>query len=233
MFIPLGDDNSRRRTNPLIVYIIIGINAFVWWLQLSGGDAFTYAFSTVPFEITHHTDLASAVNLNLGGERVAIPQYPGPSPIYLTILSSMFMHGSWMHIIGNMLYLWIFGDQIEDFLGHIKFALFYLICGVAASAAHILAAPDSVIPSLGASGAIAGVLGAYLVMYPRNSVRVLLMRQIVILPALVVLGFWIVLQFLGQANAAIEPTGVAYMAHIGGFISGVFLILLFGRRRQQ
>ncbi len=230
MFIPLGDDNSRRRTFPFIVLLIIGLNAVVWMLQLKGGEAFTYAFSTVPYEITHKVDLASTVRLNLGNEVIKIHHFRGPDPIYLTLLFSMFMHGSWMHIIGNMLYLWIFGDQIEDLMGHLRFALFYLLCGVAASAAHIYSDPNSMLPSLGASGAIAGVLGAYLITNPGNRVRVLVFRDIVILPASVVLGFWIVLQIMGQAQSQVQSGGVAYMAHIGGFFAGILLLPILRRR---
>ena len=144
----------------------------------------------------------------------------------------MFMHASWMHIIGNMLYLWIFGDNIEDRIGHGKFLAFYLLCGLAASVAHILVGTDSVIPSLGASGAIAGVLGAYLVLFPKRKVKVLMMRQVVDLPAFMVLGLWILLQIFAQISVVGgEGGGVAYMAHIGGFAAGVALILLLGGRR--
>jgi membrane associated rhomboid family serine protease len=136
-----------------------------------------------------------------------------------------------MHIIGNMLYLWIFGDNIENRIGHVKFALFYLVCGVVASAAHIFVGTDSIIPSLGASGAIAGVLGAYLVLFPKRSVRVLMMRQVVKMPAFIVLGLWILLQVFSQISVVGGAGGgVAYMAHIGGFVAGVALIFLFGGR---
>jgi membrane associated rhomboid family serine protease len=142
----------------------------------------------------------------------------------------MFMHGGWMHLIGNMLYLWVFGDNIEDRWGHVKFLVIYLICGIVASLAHIFFNLQSTIPSLGASGAISGVLGAYLVMFPRNRVRVLMGRGIVHLPAIVVLGFWIVLQFInqiGQMGRTTETAGVAYWAHIGGFIAGVVFAFVF------
>jgi membrane associated rhomboid family serine protease len=168
----------------------------------------------------------------------AIPEYPGPSPIWLTILTAMFMHGGFMHIIGNMLYLWIFGDNIEDNFGHGTFAIFYLICGVAATFAQIFVDPTSVIPNLGASGAIAGVLGAYLLMFPRGSVSVLMGRGIIPMPAIIVIGFWALLQFLSGfgAIATTEQTaggGVAYMAHVGGFIAGLVLAVLMGGTRQQ
>jgi membrane associated rhomboid family serine protease len=230
MFIPIGDDNSGRRVTPFVVYLLIAANALVWWMQLTAGEAFTYGFSAVPFEITHGVDLVSTSVVGVHGRDFAIPQYPGPSPIYLTVFSAMFMHGGWMHILGNMLYLWIFGDQIEDLLGHFKFLLFYVVCGVAAAGAQIFYSPDSMIPTLGASGAIAGVLGAYLIKYPKNNVRVLVGRYITHMPAYIVLGFWIVLQVISQAGTpAGKASGVAYMAHIGGFAAGVALVLLFGR----
>ena len=148
----------------------------------------------------------------------------------------MFMHGGWMHILGNMLYLWIFGDNIEDNFGHAKFLIFYLICGAVASFYHILVDPDSVIPSLGASGAIAGVLGAYLILFPKNRVRTLLplgfLWTTIELPAVVVLGFWIVIQIFSQYTATVKSGGgggVAYMAHIGGFVAGLALCFLFRR----
>jgi membrane associated rhomboid family serine protease len=149
------------------------------------------------------------------------------------------MHGGWLHILGNMLYLWIFGDNVEDNFGHGKFALFYLICGIAASFAQIMVDPQSPIPSLGASGAIAGVLGAYLVMFPRNRVRNIVMLGFIWttieLPAILVLGFWIVIQIFSQYTSSLEQGhsgGVAYMAHIGGFVTGLILSFLFRTRRH-
>ncbi len=231
MFIPIGDDNSRRETTPIIVYLLIAANFAVWMKQLSLGDAFTMGYSTIPYELTHGVDLAGMHIVRAGDEAVRMDFYPGPHPIYLTALSSMFMHGSWMHILGNMLYLWIFGDQIEDLLGHGKFLLFYLLCGLAADAAQVMAAPDSLIPCLGASGAIAGVLGAYLVRFGSNPVRVLTNRGVANVSAIYVLGFWIVLQFLGQAGSATGvQSGVAYLAHIGGFIAGIVLVFVVPRR---
>ena len=233
MVIPIGDERTGREVPPYIVVGLIAVNAIVWLIQLTAGDTFTNGYATVPFEITHGQDLVGIQTIHVGGESFPIQEYPGPSPIYLTLLTSMFMHGSWMHIIGNMLYLWIFGDQIESLLGHGRFVFFYLVCGLAASVAQILYGPDSVVPSLGASGAIAGVLGAYLVKFPRNRVRVLIARGgITEMPAMVVLGLWILLQIVSQVGTtAGEATGVAYMAHIGGFIAGLVLIFLLGRKR--
>jgi membrane associated rhomboid family serine protease len=241
MLLPIGDDNTGRRTTPIVVYTLIAINAIVFLvfqqtISTEAGFEFTYAYSVVPREITHNVDLVAPVRIPGVGD---VPQFPGPSPIWLTILSSMFMHGGWMHILGNMLYLWIFGDNIEDNFGHLKFLIFYLLCGVAASFAQIFADPDSVIPSLGASGAIAGVLGAYLIMVPRNRVRTLLplgfLWTTIELPAIVVLGFWIVIQIFSQYTSNVRHSGqggVAYMAHIGGFAAGLALCFLFRQRNN-
>ena len=232
MVLPLRDDDTDRHTVPVVTYALIGVNVLVWLIELSVGDRFINGYSTVPFEITHGTDLVGMQTIQAGGQSFPIRLYPGPTPIYLTLLTSMFMHASWMHIGGNMLYLWIFGDNIEDRIGSAKFLAFYLICGLAASAADIMFKTNSVIPSLGASGAIAGVLGAYLVLFPRRTVRVLVARQIVNMPAFIVLGLWILLQIFSQISIVGGQTGgVAYMAHIGGFIAGVALIFLFGGRR--
>ena len=232
MLMPLGDDNADRHIVPVVTYLLIAINAIVWLIELALGEGFINGFSTVPYEITHNTDLVGTKTIEAGGQSVSINLTRGPSPIHLTLLTSMFMHASWMHIIGNMLYLWIFGDNIENRIGHVRFVVFYLICGIVASAAHIFVGTDSVIPSLGASGAIAGVLGAYLVLFPKRKVRVLVARQIVHMPAFVVLGLWILLQLFSQISlVGGEGGGVAYMAHIGGFFAGVVLIFLFGGRR--
>jgi membrane associated rhomboid family serine protease len=205
----------------------------VWYLQLTWGEGFTAGFSAIPFEITHGIDLLKPSQIRLDGQVVTIPQAPGPSPIYATVFTSMFMHGSWMHIIGNMVYLYIFGDQIEDELGHLPFLFFYLVSGLVAAGAHILVAPDSVIPCVGASGAIAGVLGAYLVLHPTNHVQVLVFRSIVRMPALIVLGMWGVLQVFGQMSASLgQHSGVAYMAHIGGFVVGVVCGILMRLRSK-
>ena len=228
MVLPLRDDDSDRHTVPVVTYGLIAVNALVWLIEMSIGEPFINGYSTVPYEITHGTDLVGTETIRAGGQSIPIQLYPGPTPIYLTLFSSMFMHASWMHIIGNMLYLWIFGDNIEDRVGHAKFLVFYLICGLAASAAHIIFGVDSKIPSLGASGAIAGVLGAYLVLFPKRGVRVLMARQIVSMPAFMVLGMWILLQVFSQISVVGgEGGGVAYMAHIGGFVAGLVLIFLF------
>lgn len=250
MLFPIGDDNQGRLTTPYVVYIIVAINVAVFLLQLSD-DRFTLSYSAVPYKLTHNVTVVPPGHGALppgieADPRVAsgmvpvrgVPQEPGPGFIWLTLLTSMFMHGGFMHIGGNMLYLWIFGDNIEDNFGHGTFLIFYLVCGVAASLAQIFVDPNSPIPSLGASGAIAGVLGSYLIMFPRNRVRNLVFLGFffttIELPAVVVLGFWIVLQIFSQYTATYQHAsgGVAYMAHIGGFATGLVLCL-FLRRRQR
>ena len=233
MLFPLGDDNSQRQITPYVNYALIAINVVFFIAQLAD-DSFTYGYSTVPYEITNGVDLVSPAAYNRRGQMVTPPQTPGPWPIYLTLLSSMFMHGGFMHIAGNMLYLWIFGDNVEDRMGHLKYLIFYLLCGFIASGTHIAFGPESRIPSLGASGAIAGVLGAYLVLHPHQRIRVLIplgiFSQITELPALIVIGFWAVLQFFGGLGSIAETAqtgGVAYMAHVGGFVAGLVLVFLF------
>lgn len=225
MLFPIGDDNSERTIVPFVTYVLIALNVLVYFL-LQSSEAFTYGYSVVPAEITRGEDINTIISI--GGQSLRL--YPGPMPIYLTLISAMFMHGGIGHLFGNMLYLWIFGDNVEDSMGHWRFLTFYLVCGVLASLAHIFFAPNSIVPSLGASGAIAGVLGAYLVLYPRQGVRVLYWGRIVEMPALMVIGFWGFLQFLsgfGSLANAGEQGGVAYMAHVGGFVAGLGLVFLF------
>jgi membrane associated rhomboid family serine protease len=234
MLLPIGDDNTGRRSTPLVVYSLVAINIVMFLIQLSQGEAFTYAYAAVPYEITKGVDLVGPEPVG----RFAILHTPGPEPIYLTLLSSMFMHGGFMHIAGNMLFLWIFGDNVEDNFGRVRFIIFYLICGLIASFAQIAIDPGSKIPTLGASGAIAGVLGAYVVLFPHNTVRTLVglgfFWTTAELPAVIVIGIWIVLQFFGQV-ASIATTaqtgggGVAYMAHIGGAVAGLVLVFIFRR----
>ena len=223
-FFPIGDDNTERRLTPVVNYTLIAINILVYLYQVGHPD-FTLGYSVVPAEITQGRDIVGPVR-GVKGLYLA----PSPTPIYLTMLSAMFMHGGLLHIGGNMLYLWIFGDNVEDRMGHMKYFIFYIICGLLASGAHIFFAPDSLIPSLGASGAIAGVLGAYLVLFPHQGVRVFFFGGIVVLPALIVIGIWGLMQFFsgfGSLGRIGTGGGVAYMAHIGGFIAGLLLVFLF------
>ncbi|MFN0084665.1 MAG: rhomboid family intramembrane serine protease [Blastocatellia bacterium] len=225
MLFPIGDDNTGRRTLPVVTWTLIALNVMVYLYQM-GHPEFTYGYSVVPAEIMQGRDIDTLVRV--GGQGLRL--YAGPSPIYMTIFWAMFMHGGWSHIGGNMLYLWIFGDNVEDRMGPGKFLIFYLLCGVLASAAHIFVGPTSVIPSLGASGAIAGVLGAYLVLFPRQGVKVFQFGRVVEMPALVVIGLWGLLQFIngfGSLGRGGGGGGVAYMAHIGGFVAGIALVMLF------
>lgn len=224
---PIGDENEPGHGPAVATLAIIAINVLVFVvLQAFGGPdglAFTYGYSAVPLEITTGQDLVGSV----GG----IPQQPGPDPIWLTLLTSMFMHGGLLHIAGNMLFLWVFGDNVEHRMGPLVYVAFYLVAGLAGSLAQIAIDPDSAIPTLGASGAISGVLGAYLVMFPGNRVTVFLFRFITQVPALVAIGLWAVLQFINGigAFAVTDETtgGVAYMAHIGGFVVGLVAGFIF------
>jgi len=201
---PIGDDDSTERTVPIVTYALIVLNVLFFFVELSGGEPFIERWSVVPRRLT---------------------QNPGAD--FITVFTSMFMHGGWLHLGGNMLYLWIFGDNVEDRFGHAKFALFYLLCGIAATVAQVVASAGSTIPNLGASGAIAGVLAAYIILFPRGQVKVLMGRGVV------VIGLWIVLQFIngvGSITQSAETGGVAYMAHIGGFVAGLVLTFLFRGR---
>lgn len=251
MVFPLYDDNTDRTTTPFVNYAFIAANILVFVLlqQLGTNDKFTYAFSTVPLEITTGRDIvtpARVVESSLG-QRLLMPGL-GETPIsvYLTLFTSMFMHGGFAHIAGNMLFLWIFGDNIEDRLGHVRYAIFYLLCGVAASLAHVfttvaLASDQSsmLVPSLGASGAISGVLGGYMLLHPKRRVTVILFRFLTDVPAYIAIGIWFAFQLisgLGMLGGGSQQGGVAYGAHIGGFIAGLVLIKLFdrgGRARQS
>ena len=227
MLLPLDDDNTGRLITPYVTYTLIALNLAVFLLLQIPSDAFTYGYAVIPAELTRGVDITQSIQTSRG----ILPQAPGPQPIYLTILSAMFMHGGWAHLGGNMLFLWIFGDNVEDAMGHAKFLAFYLLCGALATAAHILSEPSSLMPSLGASGAIAGVLGGYLLLYPTRSVRVLFGFFLVALPAFIVIGGWIVMQVLSGVGsiAKTEETsgGVAYWAHVGGAVAGLILVSLF------
>jgi len=237
MLLPIGRAEERARVTSIVVYALIIGNFLVFLMELAGGDSFISGYAVVPWEIMHGADLTRPVFMHGVG---IIPQAPGPTPIYLTLITAMFMHSGWLHIGFNMLYLWIFGGEIEEAFGHLEFLIFYLACGVAAAFAQIWMGPDSVIPSLGASGAIAGVLGAYLRMFPSNRIRVLAPLGWLIfpirLPAVVVIGFWIAVQFFDEFasitghNAQALNGGVAYMAHIGGFLTGLALSFLWRRK---
>ena len=229
MLFPIGDDDSDLSGPAYVTLALIAANLAVFFLfqQAGANEAFTYGWSAIPLELTTGQDLTGTA---AAGERgVPIPQAPGPAPIYLTVLSAMFMHGGFLHLFGNLLYLWIFGDNVEHRFGSGVFLSFYLVSGLAATAAQVVLDPASVVPTLGASGAISGVLGAYLVLFPRNRVRAIILYFIVSVPAIVAIGLWIVFQFVNGFGAimATEETvgGVAYGAHIGGFVAGVAMAL--------
>jgi rhomboid family protein len=206
MLFPIGDDNSSRRTLPVVTYALIALNVLVFFIELNQGESFIRQWAVVPRQLVAN-----------------------PSAEIPTIFTSMFMHAGWMHLLGNMLFLWIFGDNVEDRLGRAKFLIFYLVCGIAATLAQVAVSAESSIPNLGASGAISGVLAGYLVLFPNGRVRVLMRGGVVALPALVVIGLWIVLQFIngiGSFTQSAQTGGVAYMAHIGGFVAGLALAFL-------
>ena len=211
--LPIGDDDTGRRTVPLVTYVLIALNILFFFVEQSGGDAFIGKWAFVPRRFAANP---------IGG----VP----------TLLTSMFMHAGWLHLGGNMLYLWIFGDNVEDRFGHINFTIFYLLCGLAATFAQLAFSLGSNIPNLGASGAIAGVLGAYILLFPQGRVKVLQGQQVIQVPALIVIGMWIVLQLfsgIGSIAGAAQTGGVAYMAHIGGFLAGFLLTFLFRSRGVQ
>ena len=232
---PIGDDNSDRRIQPVVNYGFITVNILVFLLlqQLGGNEAFTYAFSLVPKEITTGVDLNGIQILRDSlGRTAEIHHYASPLPVYFNFLSSMFMHGDIMHIFGNMMFLFIFGDNLENLLGHIRYVVFYLVCGIAAASAQILMGPDSIIPMLGASGAISGVLGGYLLLFPNKPVKAIIFNFLTTVPAYVALGIWIVYQLVIGYLTPSGGGGVAYAAHIGGFVAGLVLIKVFAIGRK-
>jgi len=220
--LPLKDDNPVERV-PFVGYTVLGLCVAVFFWQISlppqAGRQAVYALGMVPAVVFGHASLPPDIAL---------------VPPLATLLTSMFLHGGWLHIVGNMLYLWIFADNVEDAMGHSRFAVFYVACGLAAALAQGLLEPGSQVPMIGASGAISGVLGAYLLLHPKAHVLVLIplgfFSQIVHLPALVVLAFWFGLQLFEQVSAPSGQGGVAFMAHIGGFVAGMALVPFFRRR---
>ena len=220
---PIGDEDHAGGPPAIVTYALIALNVLAFFLELGRGSeaelaTFIESWGVVPREYAQGEDLAPYID----------------APFWSTLITSMFLHGGWLHLGGNMLYLWIFGDNIERAMGWVRFAVFYLVCGLAASAAHIFFNLQSQVPAVGASGAISGVLGGYLILFPQNRVRVLTRAGIVHVPAIVVLGFWIVLQFINGIGSIATTSetgggGVAYLAHIGGFVAGLALVKLFAR----
>jgi membrane associated rhomboid family serine protease len=225
MMFPIGDERVQGGPPAVVTFGLIALNVLAFFVELaqpSDGalQSFIQAWGVVPREYSAARDLPPTI----------------PLPFWSTLLTSMFLHGGWMHLGGNMLYLWIFGDNLEKVMGAVRFLIFYLVCGLAASFAHIVFGPGSNVPAVGASGAISGVLGGYLLMFPHNRIRVLTRGGIAQVPAIVVLGFWIFIQFingLGSMATTTETGGVAYMAHIGGFVAGLVLVKVMaaGSRR--
>jgi membrane associated rhomboid family serine protease len=224
---PIGDENAKDAGIAFVTMALIAANVLVFLFQASlpseaALQTFVTAWGVVPREYATGQDL---------------PPLIGP-PFWVTLVTSMFLHGGWGHLGGNMLFLWVFGDNIEHRVGHVRFVVFYLACGLLAGLAHILFNSDSVIPTVGASGAISGILGGYLLLFPRNRVYVLTYGGVATVPAVLMLGLWIVMQFvsqIGELGATANSGGVAYLAHIGGFVAGLALapLLAAGRARTR
>jgi membrane associated rhomboid family serine protease len=220
--LPVRDDNPLVHTRfPFITVTIIGVCValFAWQLFLSpaAGERFIYSFGAIPAVVTGARSLA---------------QHLEQVPPWATLITSMFLHGGWLHLISNMVFLWVFGDNVEDACGHVRYALFYVACGVVAALVHVASEPTSVVPVIGASGAVSGVLGAYLVLHPRAKVMILVFFGLIAeLPAVVVLSVWIAFQvFNALMQTGSEAVGVAWWAHIGGFVAGALLIVPFRRK---
>jgi membrane associated rhomboid family serine protease len=223
---PLHDDNPTS-TTPVVALGIIVLNVLVFLYQFSlgprAGQLFIYQYGAIPVVI-------------LGSE--TLPPQLHTIPSQLTLITSMFLHGSWMHLIGNIWYLWIFGDNVEEAMGHFRFFVFYMVSGLLASLSHIFSGAGSVLPSIGASGAISGVLGAYLLLYPRARVLTLIFLgwfiRLIYIPAGFILVFWFLLQLLsGSMAGGQDAGGVAFWAHIGGFVAGLMLVKLFRKNKQE
>jgi membrane associated rhomboid family serine protease len=210
---PVGDDDSAVRTVPIVTYSLIAANVLFFLIELNGGDDFIRQWAFIPRRFSQD-----------------------PTGNAVTIFTSMFMHGGWMHLLGNMLYLYIFGDNVEDRFGRVGFLAFYIAAGVCATFTQYYFSEGSSLPNVGASGAIAGVLGAYMLMFPHARVSVFIISRVVEMPALIVIGFWIVLQLfsgfgsIARTDETADTGGVAYMAHVGGFVAGLAVAYLFGRR---
>jgi membrane associated rhomboid family serine protease len=242
MVLPLGD-LQRTRIVPFVTYALMALNIAVFLVQQERGEEFTRALSMTPWEVIHNQDIHQSRDRTVrvlvrdrSGESHweqfddPIEHAPSPIPIRWTLITAMFLHGSWMHLLGNMLYLWIFGDNVEEVLGPIRYLIVYLGCGLMGWLAQIALNPDSDIPTLGASGAIAGIMGAYVIWFPHARIRVLLLRFITVVPAAIVIGAWIGMQVwlgAGALERGTDSDGIAYMAHLGGALTGIFVAFLF------
>jgi membrane associated rhomboid family serine protease len=245
MLFPIADDNRERTIIPYVNYLLILINIFVFvFLQdLGNNEKFTFKFSTVPEEIITGRDIVTRDQSYENPDTGELYTIPGlgvtPFSVYITLLTSIFMHGSIAHIFGNLLFLWIFGDNIENKVGHLRYLIFYLVCGILASLAHVFSTytlgGNLLIPTLGASGAISGVLGAYILLFPKKRVSVIMFYFITDMPAIAVIGIWFLFQLIssmGILGAGAQGGGIAYGAHIGGFLSGMLLIIFFRLGRK-
>jgi rhomboid family protein len=245
MLFPVGDDNSDRTMRPTVNYLLIAINVlvFVFLQGLGSNEKFTMAYSTVPEEIITGRDVVTeeqAARDPQTGEVFSIPGLqPTPIPVYLTILTSMFMHAGFAHLFGNMMFLWIFGDNVENAMGHVRYLIFYLVSGIVASLTQVFSSVlfngNLLVPSLGASGAISGVLGGYLLLFPTRRVRVVMFYMIQEVPAMLAIGLWFVFQLisgLGMLGGG-QGGGVAYGAHIGGFLAGLLLVKFFAQPTRR
>ena len=242
MLFPVGDDNRDRHLTPVVNYVLLALNiiVFIFFQDMGRNLGFTFSYSTVPAEILSGEDIVTPTEAYENPYTGQVEHRPGLGvtgvPVYLTLITSMFMHGGFAHLFGNMLYLWIFGDNIENALGHKRYLLFYLLCGIIASLAHVFSSAyfgnNLDIPSLGASGAISGVLGGYMLLFPSRSVHVWFLWGIMSVPAIIVVGLWFVFQVINGMGAlgGEEAGGVAYAAHIGGFIAGLVLVNFFVKR---
>ncbi len=248
MIMPIGDDNTGRTIRPWVTYALIVANVLVFFLFQGGGtnEKFTYSFSCVPREIVTGDDQVTPDHeVEYAGQQITVPGLQEtPGSVYFTLLTSMFMHGGIAHLFGNMLFLWIFGDNVEDSHNHWRYLIFYLVCGLVASLAHVFTtvafhgagSEQALIPSLGASGAISGIMGGYLVLHPHRRVMVFLFRMVSHVPAYVAIGMWFLFQVISSLGAFGEGSqtgGVAYAAHIGGFIAGLVLARLFAAGRPD
>ena len=240
MLFPIGDDNRERTITPYINYLLILTNilVFVFLQDWGNNEKFTFKFATVPEEIITGRDIVTqdqTFENPVTGEIITVPGLRAtPISVYITLITSLFLHGGITHIFGNMLFLWIFGDNIENKVGHFRYLIFYLVCGVLASLANVfttlILGGNLLIPTIGASGAISGVLGAYLLLFPRKRVSVIIFFFITDMPAITVIGIWFLFQLisgLGLLGSSAQSGGIAYGAHVGGFISGMILIKFF------
>ncbi len=243
MLLPIGDDNRDRRITPYVNYLLIAVNIFVfiYWQRFGLDTLFTFAYATVPAEILTGRDIITNTEIledPFTGQTFEMPGLqPTPLPVFLTLLTSMFMHGGIAHLGGNMLYLWIFGDNLEDRMGHLRYLIFYILCGILAGLSHVFSTllfgqQSLLIPSLGASGAISAVLGGYLLLFPGRGVHMWMLLFVITVPAFIVVGMWFIFQVLNGLGTlgGQEAGGVAYAAHIGGFLAGLLLVRRYARK---